>query len=74
MPHGRLRISGQVYRVFNAAVFDRLLVRDGQITEVRYRAPFGAIFGTEKFEQRSLVGGIAFKPIMVSPSGNFIQQ
>jgi hypothetical protein len=53
---GACRSAGERSRkLFNHAVFDRLLVRDGAIAEVRYRPPFGQIFGTEKFEQRSMV-------------------
>jgi hypothetical protein len=42
-------------KLFNHAVFEQLLVQDGVITEVRYNAPFGHIFGVEEFEQRSMV-------------------
>jgi site-specific DNA recombinase len=49
-------------KLFNQAVFKRLLVRDGEIAEVRYHAPFGHIFGTEKFEQRSMVDPIGLEP------------
>jgi hypothetical protein len=33
-------------KLYNVAVFDRLLVRDGAIAEVKYREPFELIFNT----------------------------
>jgi hypothetical protein len=40
--------------LYNRAVFETLIVRDGRIAEPRYAAPFGVVFGTTKFEQGSL--------------------
>ena len=60
---GAYKSAGQRSRkLFNQAVFERLLVRDGAITEVRYNAPFGHIFGVEEFEQRSMVDPIGLEP------------
>jgi site-specific DNA recombinase len=41
-------------KLYNVAVFDRLLVRDGAIAEVKYREPFELIFNTTEFEQRRM--------------------
>jgi hypothetical protein len=49
-------------KLFNQAVFERLLVRDGTIAEVRYNAPFDNIFSVEKVEQRSMVDPIGLEP------------
>lgn len=37
-------------RLFNAAVFTRLAVKDGLLCHEEYRAPFGDIFGVPEFE------------------------
>lgn len=50
---------GQAYRsansrtrkLYNSAVFERLAVRNGEITEISYREPFGALFVLPEFEQ-----------------------
>ena len=34
--------EGKIRRQFNQAVFDRLVVRDGQIAEAHHQPPFGA--------------------------------
>jgi hypothetical protein len=40
--------------LYNRAVFDTLIVRDGRIAEPRYAEPFGLVFGVDEFEQGSL--------------------
>jgi hypothetical protein len=53
---------GTAYRVanertrtlYNRAVFETLIVRDGCIAEPHYAAPFGLVFGVDEFEQGSL--------------------
>jgi hypothetical protein len=53
---------GTAYRVanertrtlYNRAVFETLIVRDGCIAEPRYAAPFSLVFGVEEFEPGSL--------------------
>ena len=41
-------------KLYNRALFDRLLVVDGRITEPVYAEPFGLVFGINGFEQGSL--------------------
>ena len=41
-------------KLYNVAVFDKLLVRDGAIAEVKYREPFELIFNATEFEQRRM--------------------
>ena len=40
--------------LYNRAVFETLIVRDGHIVEPHYAAPFGLVFGVDEFEQGSL--------------------
>ena len=40
--------------LYNRAVFERLIVRDGRVAEPHYAAPFGLVFGVGEFEQGSL--------------------
>ena len=47
---------------YKVAVFDRLLVRDGAIAEVRYREPFELIFNTTEFEQRRMERETGLEP------------
>jgi hypothetical protein len=42
--------------LFNRAVFDRLLVREGRVQEARYMAPFDLLFSGLEFEYANLVG------------------
>ena len=56
------RSCGAAYRVanertrtlYNRAVFETLIVRDGRIAEPHYAEPFGLVFGVDEFEQGSL--------------------
>lgn len=40
--------------LYNRAVFETLIIRDGRIAEPLYAAPFGIVFGATEFEQGSL--------------------
>ena len=51
-----------VRKQFNAGVFHRLLVQDGQITEVEYQEPFALFFGTPEFEQRRVERETGLEP------------
>jgi site-specific DNA recombinase len=46
--------SERTRTLYNRAVFEQLIVRDGRIAEPHYAAPFGMVFGTHEFEQGSL--------------------
>jgi len=43
--------NGRTRKLYNSAVFERLDVRNGEVTEVKYREPFGALFVLPEFEQ-----------------------
>jgi DNA invertase Pin-like site-specific DNA recombinase len=49
-------------KLYNAAVFDKLLVRDGAIAEVKYREPFELIFNMTEFEQRRVERETGIEP------------
>src|SRR5438132_12002143 len=60
--------------LYNRAVFEQLIVRDGRVAEPHYAAPFGMVFGTQEFEQGSLEQETGFEPAtptLARPSGNF---
>lgn len=61
----------KVRRLFNAAVFESIAVRDGRITEVRYRPPFAAFFGPssrdEEFDYRRVAGEEGIEPSIGDP-------
>lgn len=42
-------------KLFNAAVIDRVEIRDGHIVHVEYQAPFDLLFGGSGFEYRTVV-------------------
>jgi hypothetical protein len=42
--------NGRTCKLYNSAVFERLTVRNGEISEVAYREPFGALFLLPEFE------------------------
>jgi len=50
-------------KLFNAAVIDRIELRDGQIAHLDYRAPFDLLFGGSGFEYRTLVELRGFEPL-----------
>jgi hypothetical protein len=42
-------------KLFNAAVIDRVEIRDGHIVHVEYQAPFDLLFGGSGSEYRTMV-------------------
>ena len=60
------RADDRTRTLFNAAVFEQLLVRDGRVGEARYRAPFDLLFTTPRFEYEGLVGGAGLEPAAFS--------
>ena len=50
-------------KLFNAAVIDRIEIRDGHITHVDYKAPFDLLFGGSGFEYRTVVELRGFEPL-----------
>jgi hypothetical protein len=50
------RANEKTRALFNQAVFEQLLVRDGRITDTRYLAPFDLLFNAQEIEYRDLVG------------------
>ena len=49
-------------QLYNKAVFEQILVKDGEIEGVTYRAPFNMVFGVEKFEQGSMERETGLEP------------
>jgi site-specific DNA recombinase len=47
---------------YNAAVFDALVVREGQIAEPQYGEPFGGVFSLPKLEYGDLVPAAGLEP------------
>lgn len=37
-------------KLYNSAILDRVLVRDGHVTEAEYKEPFDVLFSEPKFE------------------------
>jgi site-specific DNA recombinase len=56
------RSNEKTRALFNQAVFEQVLVRDGRIAEARYLAPFDLLFNAREFEYHDLVGGAGFEP------------
>ncbi|TMC48147.1 MAG: recombinase family protein [Chloroflexi bacterium] len=68
---------GAAYRVakertralYNRAVFERLIVRNGRVAEPHYAAPFDLVFGVGEFEQGSLERETGLEPATSSLEG-----
>ncbi|MBF6557007.1 MAG: recombinase zinc beta ribbon domain-containing protein [Acidimicrobiales bacterium] len=60
---GYRRAGDRTRKLFNTAVFDRVLVRDGHVTEMAYKEPFELLFSVPKFEYDDLVGAIGLEPM-----------
>jgi hypothetical protein len=56
------RASTQTRRRFNQAVFTRIEVRDGKITDAGYHPPFDLLFSSSEFEYGDLVGARGLEP------------
>ena len=56
------RASEKTRRLFNNAVFESVLVRDGKAAEARYCEPFDVLFSTRRFEYGDLAGEEGFEP------------
>jgi site-specific DNA recombinase len=50
-------------KLFNAAVIDRIEIRDGHITHVDYKAPFDLLFSGSGFKYRTVVELRGFEPL-----------
>lgn len=56
MRHGLLTGRRSVEKLFDSAVLERVLIRDGHIAEARLKEPFDGLFSEPKFEYDD-VGG-----------------
>jgi site-specific DNA recombinase len=56
------RANQKTRALFNQAVFEQLLVRDGGIAEVRYLPPFDLLLRGPEFDYANLVGGAGLEP------------
>lgn len=56
------RASEKTRRLFNNAVFETVLVRDGEAAEARYCEPFDLLFSSQRFEYGDLAGEEGFEP------------
>jgi site-specific DNA recombinase len=57
------RASDRTRKLYNAAVLDRVLIRDGHVVEVAYREPFDGLFALPKFEYETVVGRRGLEPL-----------
>ena len=57
------RASARTRRRFNQAVFTRIDVRDGKVTDVGYHPPFDLLFSSSEFEYGDLVGRTGLEPV-----------
>jgi hypothetical protein len=58
------RATEKTRALFNQAVFEQLLVRDGRIAEGRYGSPFDLLFNLQEFEYHDLVERIPELPLL----------
>ncbi len=58
------RASETTRRLFNNAVFEAVLVRDGKAAEARYCEPFDLPFSSQRFEYGDLAGERGFEPLI----------
>ena len=58
------RASHKTRRLFNAAVFDRLEVRDRKLAGVAYQPPFDLLFSRNGFEYDTVVAPTGFEPAL----------
>jgi hypothetical protein len=56
------RASEKTRRLFNNAVFEGVLVRDGKVAEATFREPFDLLFSPRRFEYGDLAGERGFEP------------
>ena len=56
------RANEKTRALFNRALFEQLLVRDGRIAEARYLAPFDLLFNAQEFEYHDLVEAAGVEP------------
>jgi hypothetical protein len=57
------RASDHTRKLYNAAVLDRVLIRDGRIVEAAYHEPFDGLFAVPKFEYETVVGRRGLEPL-----------
>lgn len=60
--HGYRRAGDRTRRLYNIAILQRVLVRNGHITEPEYREPFDVLFSVPKFEYGTAVGAAGLEP------------
>lgn len=56
------KASDRTRKQFNAAVFERLDVKDGRLCHEQYRPPFDDIFNVSQFEYETRVGAAGLEP------------
>jgi hypothetical protein len=56
------RAGDRSRKLFNSAVLERVLVRDGHIAEAEYKEPFDGLFVEPKFEYEDVVGARGLEP------------
>ena len=55
--------------MYNRAVLDSLIIRDGRIAEPKYAEAFARVLGTDQFEQRRLERETELEPATSSLEG-----
>jgi site-specific DNA recombinase len=61
--NGYRRASDRTRRLYNTAILQRVLVRDGHITEPEYQEPFDVLFSVPRFEYGTAVGRTGLEPV-----------
>jgi site-specific DNA recombinase len=59
---GYRRAGNTTRKLFNAAVLQKVAVRDGHVTEAEYQEPFDLLFSVPKFEYGTVVGARGLEP------------
>ena len=59
--------NSRTRRLFNTAVFEAVLVRDGKAADARYREPVDVLFSSRRFEYGDLAGERGFEPLTLHP-------
>jgi hypothetical protein len=75
---GYRRAGDRTRKLYNAAVLQKVMVRDGHVTEPEYQEPFDVLFSVPRFEYGTAVGRRGLEPLTLARhaysarSGRFI--
>ena len=60
---GYRRAGDRTRKLYNAAVLQKVMVRDGHVTEPEYQEPFDVLFSVPRFEYGTAVGRRGLEPL-----------